>query len=123
MILNGQHSVNCFRYGPIGMHFKINLVPDPSCKASRLDIFVDKSTQMVIFSPFLQCFGQRTTMKLHYKAPQWQLSQGCTILLIYIVLFVRIMCDYAEICKLCNQIEIFDQLCEIAPSHFIRGPV
>ena len=83
MILNGQHSVNCFRYGQIGMHFKINLVPDPSCKASRLDIFVDKSTQMVIFSPFLQCF-------------------------------VRIMCDYAQICKLCNQIEI---LINYAESH------
>ena len=42
-------------------------------------------------------------MKLHYKAPQRQLSQGCTILLTQIVLFERIMHDYAEICNLCNQ--------------------
>ena len=55
MILNGQHSVNCFRYAPMGMHFKINSVPDPSHKASCLDILVDKLTQMVMFllDPFL----------------------------------------------------------------------
>ena len=44
MILNGQHSVNCFCYVPTGMHFKINSVPDPLQEASCLDIFVDKST-------------------------------------------------------------------------------
>ena len=49
MILNGQHSVNCFRYAPMGIHFKINSVPDPSCEASHLDVFVDKSTRIVIF--------------------------------------------------------------------------
>ena len=49
VILNGQHSVNCFHYAPMGMHFKINSVADPSHKASCLDILVDKSTQMVMF--------------------------------------------------------------------------
>ena len=52
MILNVQHSVNCFHYAPMGMHSKINSVP---------------------------------------------------FLLIHIVLFVRIMHDYAEIYKLCNR--------------------
>ena len=35
MILNGQHSVNCFRYARVGMHFKINSVPAPSREAIR----------------------------------------------------------------------------------------
>ena len=49
MILNGQHSVNCFRYAPMGMHFKINSVSGHSHEASCLDVFVDKSTQVVMF--------------------------------------------------------------------------
>ena len=53
VILNGQHSVNCFCYAPVGMHFKINSVPDPLCEASPLDVFVDKSTRMDVSSRFL----------------------------------------------------------------------
>ena len=49
LILNGAHSVNCFRYEPTGMHFKINSVPDPSREANRPDVYVDKSTRMVTF--------------------------------------------------------------------------
>ena len=48
MILNGQHSVTCFCYAPMGMHFKIDSVPDPLHDASQLDAFIDK-TRMVMF--------------------------------------------------------------------------
>ena len=47
MILNGQHSVNYFRYAPVGMCFKINT--DLSREARRLDVFVNKSTRIVMF--------------------------------------------------------------------------
>ena len=57
------------------------------------------------------------TMKLHYKTPQRQLSQGCTIFIDSIVLFISIMWKFANYAIGCD----FDQLCRIAPSHFIRG--
>ena len=102
----------------MGMHFKVNSVPDPSCKSSCSNGWFS--------SHFLRCFGQWITVKLYYKVPQRQLSQGCTIyfLLIHIVLFVRI---YVQLCRNLRinmwSDAIFDQLCGIAPSHFIRGPV
>ena len=52
MILNGQHSVNYLRCAPMAMHFKINSVLDPSREASCLDVFVDKSTRMMMFLLF-----------------------------------------------------------------------
>ena len=54
MILNGQHAVYCFCYAP--MDFKINSVPDPSHEESRLDVFADKLTRMVIFFSFPAMF-------------------------------------------------------------------
>ena len=61
--------------------------------------------------------------KLHYKAPPRQLSQGCTI-------FIDSYCViYKNYVRLCGNLQImrldaiFDQLCRITPSHFIRGPV
>ena len=61
-------------------------------------------------------------MKLHYKAPQRQLSQGCTI-------FIDSYCVICKIyARLCGNLRItrsdatFDQLWGVAQSHFIRGP-
>ena len=101
MILNGQHSVNCFHYAPMGMHFKINSVPDPSCEASRLDIH--KSTWMVMF-PLLSCdvLGSELSWNCFIKHHKDNYHKVVPFLCIQIVLFVRIMCDHAEICKLCN---------------------
>ena len=61
-------------------------------------------------------------MKLHYKAPQRQLSQDCTI---FIDSDCVICKNYVRLCRnlqIMQQVAIFDQLCRIAPSHFIRGP-
>ena len=55
------------------------------------------------FLSFLVMFWAVNTMKLHYKAPQLDnCHKVVPFLLTHIVLFVRIMCDCAEICKLCD---------------------
>ena len=48
MILSGQH----FHYAPMRMYFRSNSRPDPWREAMQgcLDVFVDKSTRMVIVS-------------------------------------------------------------------------
>ncbi len=80
--------------------------------------------QMVIVSrPFLRCFGLWITKILHYKAQQRQLSQGCTI---FIYSYYVICKNYARLCgnlQIMRSDAIIDQLCGIAPSHNIRGPV
>ena len=109
MILNGQHSVKCFCYAPMGMHFKIYSVPDPSshlpgCFRWQINLNGDVS------SPFLWCFGQWITMKLHYKAPQRQLSQGFTI---FIDSYCVICKNYALLCRnleIMQSDAIFDQI-------------
>ena len=107
MILNGQHSVNYFRYAPMGMHFKINSVPDSSRKASCLDIFIHKSTRMVMF---LLLSGNVLSGELpwncitkHHKDNYHKIVPFLT----HIVLFVRIMHDYAETCELCDRMRFW----------------
>ena len=61
-------------------------------------------------------------MKLHYKAPQRQLSQGFNI---FIDSYCVICKNYVRLCgnlRIMRPGAIFDQLCGIAPLHFIRGP-
>ena len=104
MTLNGQHSVNCFRYVPMAMHFKINSVPDSLRKASRLDVFVDKSTWMVMFL-LLSCdvLGSELPWNCIIKHHKDNYHKVVPFSLIHIVLFIRIMRDYALICELCDR--------------------
>ena len=104
MILNGQHSVNCFRYAPLGMHSKINSVPDPSREACRLDVFVDKSTRMVMFL-LLSCdiLGNELPWNCIIEHHKDNYHKVVPFILIHIVLFIRIMRDCAEICELCDR--------------------
>ena len=106
MILTGQHSVSCFRYAPMGMLSKSIQYQIPRAKqvawtfslTNRLEWFLLLSFDVLGSELPWNCIIKHRNDNYHKVVP---------FLLIHIVLFVRIMRDYAEICKLCDRMRFF----------------